>query len=1024
MKNPIRALLLVLAAARLALPAVADDPIAWFAMDAVSGGTVADASGNGRALALHGDIALVDDETMGTVLEFPGTRTDYASFTCPALTARTISGWFLRDRDNGDLDGNNPYFYNNVSGSGLNWYRANTPFSFVQSGKTVDGPATSRGVWHHFAVTVSGGDPADITLYVDGVPVATGSESLSWSTAASTAILGNLNASGGRPFKGRMSDFRVYGSSLSASEVAALAAPGLARRGPVLVGRWPFDTVANGTTPDIAGQAADMTVGSGVTTTPGVDGTALRFLSAQNVGASVALPVSLGEHTWAMWVRRSSQGAAINEAAGSGNAYPRLLAAPGYRVQLATLAGNDRRADFITTTGGDSTKTSTAAGVADPDAWCHVALVCHAVEQGGVRKGIADWYVNGVIASSATHNAFDLPSPFLPAGNILLGNLSIGGTRYFCGDIDDLRLYDGALSAAEVKRLHAGLATVSAGADLTVCGTRAMLRGTIGDDAGNGVSTGYAGEASWSLVSAPEGGEGAAIHNPAAAATTVELPVAGAYVFRLTLSDLGASRADEVTVTRVAEPAGNAAPTVAVEVPVGATTAGGASLVATVSDDGLPAPASCRIWWSVKSGPGGVWFAPPDAASTHVSFGAPGDYVLSCTADDGARRTTRNVPVSVTGEIDGSTLATGLGYSWSMDGSDARWTRTLSGAPWSSISQTAGVAGLATAFNGHKPYVSTGVTAFPGEEGGTANTASALPFLTMSAWVYVDPASTNNWFGAEVIGKYQTFGLRYKEKANGTWAEQQQGFTIYQQGAGGSTTLFHYPAPSPAPEGRWLHLCAVVDRSAGTAMEMWYDGVQQTALSSSGGAAGRYNANPVTIGGMPYYTVSAGSTGSTGYNNYNVFYPSTTRNTATVVGQEYSRTFPGIIDEVKIWSRKLSGAEIRYLASHPDFAADRGASVQEPDVPIRIAPRTEIPVAAVAFADTLPTGAALTYRWEEISGRAADVAFADATAASTTATFGKGGAYVLQLTVSDGVRTVHSLPCRVETPSGTVLIVK
>lgn len=784
------------AALGLSATVLADDPspVAAFDMASVTGSTVADASGNGHNLTLSGNISVVNDPDFGPALNCPGDRNDYASFQCPALTERTVAGWFLWAADNGDHTGSNPYFFNGISGMGMNWYQLQRQFSVLRGSDTVaqSGKDITRGIWHHIAFTVTDASPAQVTIYVDGRQVASASKSITWVDGVSTAYLGNINNSTGRPFKGRIADFRVYGSALTAEQIA---------------------------------------------------------------------------------------------------------------------------------------------------------------------------------------------------------------------------------------RLYSGPASVSAGADFTVCGERATLRGTVGANAGNGFAAGYAGAAAWSLVSAPPGGEGAAIHNPAAAATTVDLPVPGAYVFRLAVSDLGASRSDDVTVTRVAELAANAAPSVSISAPAAATTAGGAALAATVSDDGLPAPASCRVWWSVKSGPGGAWFDPQDAASTRVSFGAPGAYVLSCTADDGARRSTADVAITATGDIDGSTLTNGLGRSWSMDGLDSNWGRNNADDPWESIAQRSGVEGLATAFNGHKPFVGTGVTAFPGEEGGANNTASTLPFLTVSAWVYVDPASTNNWFGATVVGKHQTFGLRYKEKAYGTWGDQQQGFTIYQQGAGGSTTLFHYPAPTPAPEGRWMHLCAVVDRAAGTAMELWYDGVQQTASSSSGGAAGRYNASPITIGGMPYSTVAAGSTGATGYNDYNVFYPSTAHNSATVVGQEYSRTFPGAIDEVKIWNRKLSGAEIRYLASHPDMGADRGASVQAPSVPNHAA-QGRFPVAAVAFADTLPTGASLTYRWEEISGRSTDVAFDDATAASTTATFAKSGTYVLQLSVSDGVRTVHSLPCEISPPEGTVIYMR
>ena len=63
-----------------------------------------------------------------------------------------------------------------------------------------------------------------------------------------------------------------------------------------------------------------------------------------------------------------------------------------------------------------------------------------------------------------------------------------------------------------------------------------------------------------------------------------------------------------------------------------------------------------------------------------------------------------------------------------------------------------------------------------------------------------------------------------------------------------------------------------------------------------------------------------------------------------------------------------------------------------------------------AHDDAIPYDSSLTYRWEVVSGDAADVVLSSPDARSTDATFKKKGEYVLQLAVSDGERTTYSDP--------------
>lgn len=72
-----------------------------------------------------------------------------------------------------------------------------------------------------------------------------------------------------------------------------------------------------------------------------------------------------------------------------------------------------------------------------------------------------------------------------------------------------------------------------------------------------------------------------------------------------------------------------------------------ASLVGSVSDDGLPSGATVTQTWSKQSGPGTVTFASPTSLATSASFTTAGTYVLKLTASDTALSGSDTVTITV-----------------------------------------------------------------------------------------------------------------------------------------------------------------------------------------------------------------------------------------------------------------------------------------------------------------------------------------------------------------------------------------
>lgn len=204
---------------------------------------------------------------------------------------------------------------------------------------------------------------------------------------------------------------------------------------------------------------------------------------------------------------------------------------------------------------------------------------------------------------------------------------------------------DGALSATDDVAITVNSANaapfVNAGPDLAVTmPAAATLDATVADDGlpnpPGAVTT------TWSMVSGPGT---VAFANPNAVDTTATFTAPGNYVLRLTADDgaLFASDTINVVVTQVV----NTAPVVAAGADQTITLPSNASLVGSVSDDGLPLPSNLTMTWSKISGPGTVTFTPANAASSVAAFSTNGVYVLRLTASDGALSSNDEVQVTV-----------------------------------------------------------------------------------------------------------------------------------------------------------------------------------------------------------------------------------------------------------------------------------------------------------------------------------------------------------------------------------------
>jgi len=213
----------------------------WLEFDEIAGATVADSSGNGFDGTVINNATFVTGYD-GNALNLTASSSQYAAL--PSGIVSGVSNFSIATWVNLSSSANWHRIFD--FGNNTTTYMFLTPKSpsgFLRFGITTNGNGNEQqinatatvptGGWHHVAVTVSGSLG---TIYLDGVPVGTTNN-----LTLKPSNLGNTTQNYlGRSqfpdpyFNGLMDDFRIYGSALSAGEVATFIAPLLAPGNPVV----------------------------------------------------------------------------------------------------------------------------------------------------------------------------------------------------------------------------------------------------------------------------------------------------------------------------------------------------------------------------------------------------------------------------------------------------------------------------------------------------------------------------------------------------------------------------------------------------------------------------------------------------------------------------------------------------------------------------------------------------------------------------------------------------------------------
>src|SRR3989344_4528479 len=371
-------------------------------------------------------------------------------------------GTTLRDKggnlNHGTLT-NSPTFTKGILGDALSVNGTNQYVPNTTSNRTcVQNQTLNAGEWYHLAISWDT-STSKYLVYLNGVALTTVSadghghaHQLTNGSLITAGAFGGDFAAASMFFNGSIDEVRIQNVSLSAADVAYLFTSGNpqqrsktnvsqnTRLKDGLVGFWSFNgpDVSGTTATDISASANNGTLTNGPIVTPGIIGQALQFdgnndyvVSASNIGISGS-----GARTASFWIYPTSTGGRQTIVAW-GAFSDNFLWAPEWDGAV----GGDNI--YIAGYNNDVYTTATLP----LNQWSHVAIT---YSGGASNTGTAIYY-NGVsqaISLNGTGDTYNTTNSVLYVGRDQLGN-----RQPFFGKIDEVRIYNRALTAAEVAYL-------------------------------------------------------------------------------------------------------------------------------------------------------------------------------------------------------------------------------------------------------------------------------------------------------------------------------------------------------------------------------------------------------------------------------------------------------------------------------------------------------------------------------------------------------------------------------------------
>jgi hypothetical protein len=353
-------------------------------------------------------------------------------------SARTLCGWFYRIADTG-------WSMNIIVGWGaaasgtysiLACY--NSKAYFWDYGSDVGGTTTiQNNTWNHFAATYDG---TTERIYLNGI--LEGTKTVAINTTATSLFLGKVSTDAA--VNGYIEDVAVFSRALSATEIFAIYSAGLStpfrpldsvlsmRSDGALVSYWKLDGNANDSKGTKNGTANAVSYISGVN---GQFGQSAVFNGSSSYILSSVASTATDNFGVSMWVNPFTLpqlGAFIC------NGGDVTGGCDGWWLGVAN--GGGRSGSMLQALYPCVAWINTGYTFPSANTWYHVVMTR--------VSGVLKFYVNGTMTSNTTYST----NPIAPVTETRMG--ANNGARYFNGAIDDVAIFNRALTSYDVMQLY------------------------------------------------------------------------------------------------------------------------------------------------------------------------------------------------------------------------------------------------------------------------------------------------------------------------------------------------------------------------------------------------------------------------------------------------------------------------------------------------------------------------------------------------------------------------------------------
>lgn len=412
-------------------------------------GSALDASGNGNNGTVYG--ATLTTDRFGQRSEaysFNGSSWIDIGSVVSRYDLLTLSAWvYSTDSSAGPYSHaivTKPRFAPSGAGLRLDLYDGKLETGFNNSAVNLvvsDTNSAIDGRWHH-AVAVA--NVTNVLLYVDGHFSGSAPFPSNPVTSAASMFIGKESEGGElRFFTGLIDDVRIYTRALSPAEVQQLyvieTTPPLGFETNGLVAFYPFNGNAN----DASGNGNDgMNYGGTfVSDRFGISNAAICF-DGGYASTDFFPPLGGASRTISGWFNAATTGRLMTPLAYGGDAND-----TGGRLEVCI----DPSGHFVMDFSNNTVSTLNRYGNSQ---WHNFVMV---VPTDATTTNIAV-YLDGVLQTGFTYVFIGGPPVWvntLPKHPLIFGMAYVsGGSRYYSGDLDDIRIYDRALMDSEVQQLY------------------------------------------------------------------------------------------------------------------------------------------------------------------------------------------------------------------------------------------------------------------------------------------------------------------------------------------------------------------------------------------------------------------------------------------------------------------------------------------------------------------------------------------------------------------------------------------